>query len=159
MRILGDPVLRQTARAVTAFDDGLARLAGDLAETCRLPGRAGLAAPQIGVALRVFVYNIDGDEGCLVNPAVVHTEGRQEGDEGCLSIPGVWMPVVRAEVAVVVGADLDGRPVEVAGTGVLARALQHEADHLDGKLCIDRVDAQTRRRVMASLRNRDLAGS
>ena len=121
-------------------------------DTCRRPGRAGLAAPQIGVDLRVFCYNVDGEEGYLINPRLVSCDGHQDGLEGCLSIPGLYLPTPRAGHAVVTGVDLDGQPVTVEGTGVLARCLQHEVDHLDGHLFLDRLPADERRQALRALR-------
>ena len=157
IRQLGDPVLRQPCRPVTAFDAKLALLVDDLIETCRLPGRAGLAAPQIGVSLTVFSYNVDGDEGYVVNPTLVLTEGVQEGDEGCLSIPGVRADLPRAERAVVTGFDCRGEAIEVSGTGLMARCLQHETDHLQGLLYIDRLDRAVRKATMRTIRELSLA--
>jgi len=148
IREFGDPVLREVCRPVTRFDDGLARLVTDLTDTCRRPGRAGLAAPQIGVDLRVFCYNVDGAEGYLINPVLAFSKGEQEGPEGCLSIPGLYLPVRRAAQAVATGVDLDGRPVQVAGRGELARCLQHELDHLDGRLYLDRLSPADRREAL-----------
>ena len=142
IRELGDPVLRDPCAPVTRFGAGLARLVTDLLDTCRLPGRAGLAAPQIGVGLRVFCFSIDGDEGYLINPRLVSSEGSQDGPEGCLSIPGLHVPVARAAQVVAAGTGLDGQPLRVAGTGELARCLQHEMDHLDGRLYLDRLTAR-----------------
>jgi peptide deformylase len=156
IRLFGDPVLRHPCATVTRFDDALAALVTDLTETCRLPGRAGLAAPQIGVGLRVFCYNIDTDEGYVVNPELVHLEGEQEGDEGCLSVPDLFLPTPRAARAVVRGVDIDNRPVEVEGTELMARCLQHEVDHLDGRLYIDRLSKEHRREAMKWLRNLQL---
>ena len=110
IRLFGDPVLREVCRPVTDFGAGLARLVTDLTDTCRLPGRAGLAAPQIGVDLRVFCYNLDGEEGYLINPRLVSGEGHQDGPEACLSIPGLYLPTPRSGHAVVAGVDLDRRP-------------------------------------------------
>ena len=121
-----------------------------------LPGRAGLAAPQIGVGLRVFCFSIDGDEGYLINPRLVSSEGSQDGPEGCLSVPGLCRPVPRAAHAVAAGTDLDGQPVRVEGTGELARCLQHEMDHLDGRLYLDHLSARDRRRALAVLSSRQL---
>jgi peptide deformylase len=157
IREFGDPVLREPAQPVTRFDAGLARLVTDLLETCRPPGRAGLAAPQIGVGLRVFSYNMDGDEGYLVNPRLVSSDGHQDGPEGCLSIPGLYLPVPRAEHAVVIGADLTGRQIEVEGTGHFARCLQHELDHLDGQLYLGRLSASDRRHALSVIRTRQMA--
>jgi peptide deformylase len=156
IREFGDPVLRDSCQPVTRFDTGLARLITDLQETCRLPGRAGLAAPQIGIGLRVFCYNIDGDEGYLVNPRLIATGGDQDGPEGCLSIPDLYLPVARAGHAVVAGLDVTGQPIEVAATGLLARCLQHELDHLDGRLYLDRLSATDRRHALSVLRTRQL---
>ena len=148
--------MRRPCGAVTRFDDGLAQLVTDLMDTCRLPGRAGLAAPQIGVSLRVFSYWVDGDEGYLVNPELVAADGTQEDPEGCLSVGDIYLPTRRAEHAVVKGVDVDQRPVVIEGTGLLARCLQHELDHLDGFLFIDRVGADDRRRALSLLRNREM---
>ena len=152
IRLFGDPVLRETCQPVTRFDDGLARLVTDLMDTCRLPGRAGLAAPQIGVDLRVFCYNVDGAEGYLINPELALRDGEQDGPEGCLSIPGLYLPVRRAAHAVATGVDLAGRPVRVAGRGELARCLQHELDHLDGQLYLDRLSPADRREALRFIR-------
>lgn len=158
IRRLGDPVLRQACRPVTVFDDKLGLLIDDLIETCRLPGRAGLAAPQIGVSLAVFSYNVEGDEGYVVNPTLVSTDGVQDGDEGCLSIPGVRADLSRAEHAVVAGFDRHGEPIEVSGVGLMARCLQHETDHLRGVLYIDRLDGPVRRVTMRAIREASLLG-
>jgi peptide deformylase len=141
---------------VTEFDDTLAALVTDLMDTVRLPGRAGLAAPQIGITRRVFSYSVEGVEGYVINPVVVQTEGVQEGEEGCLSIPGVWMPSERSMRAVVTGVDLEGHDIEVEGSGLMARCLLHETDHLDGVLYIDRLPKPVRRQAMRELRNRGL---
>jgi peptide deformylase len=154
IRLFGDPVLREACRPVTDFGAGLGRLVTDLTQTCRLPGRAGLAAPQIGVDLRVFCYNVDGEEGYVINPRLLSSDGHQDGPEGCLSIPGLYAPTPRAGYAVVTGVDLDGRPVTVAGTGELARCLQHELDHLDGHLFLDRLSPGERRQALRALRDR-----
>lgn len=157
IRLFGDPVLRRACAPVTRFDAALAAVVQDLTDTCRVPGRAGLAAPQIGVGLRVFSYNVDGVEGYVVNPELVAVEGEQEGDEGCLSVPDLFLPTPRAARAVVRGVDMDNRPVEVEGTDLMARCLQHEMDHLDGHLYLDRLSPEHRREAMRWLRNRQLA--
>ena len=154
LRLLGDPVLRTPCAPVERFDDALRRLATDLVDTVRLPGRAGLAAPQIGVGLAVFVYNVDGRLGCVVNPRVVVASGSDAGPEGCLSVPGLTARTTRATEVVVTGVGVTGRPVTVEGTGELARCLAHETDHLDGVLYLDRLDGAERRRVLAELRSR-----
>ena len=154
IRELGDPVLRTPADEVRAFDRELAALVRDLEETVDHPGRAGLAAPQIGVGARVFSYNVDGEIGHLVNPRVVElSEETQDGDEGCLSVPGVWAPTVRAMHAVVEGFDVHGEPLRLEGSGLMARCLQHEVDHLDGKLFVDRLTGDARKRVLRALRS------
>ncbi|WNV76949.1 peptide deformylase [Geodermatophilus sp. DSM 44513] len=155
IRELGDPVLRTPADEVRRFDRELAALVRDLEDTVADPGRAGVAAPQIGVGLRAFAYNVDGVIGHVVNPRIVElSEETQDGDEGCLSIPGIWAPTVRAERAVVEGVDVRGEPVRLAGTGLMARALQHEVDHLDGKLYIDRLTGEARKAALRALRER-----
>jgi peptide deformylase len=148
LRLLGDPVLRTPCEPVSRFDDALARLVEDLLDTVQLPGRAGLAANQIGVSLAVFSYNVDGLLGYLINPRITGTEGSQEGPEGCLSIPGVSASRRRAASATAEGVDLQQKPVTVAGTGELARCLLHETDHLRGELYIDHLDKEERRRIM-----------
>jgi peptide deformylase len=155
IREVGDPVLRTPADPVLAFDQELAALVRDLEETVDHPGRAGLAAPQIGVSARVFAYNIDGEIGHMVNPTIVElSEETQDGDEGCLSVPGIWAPCVRAMHAVVEGFDVDGKPLRLEGTGLMGRALQHEVDHLDGKLFLDRLAGEARKSALRALRNR-----
>jgi peptide deformylase len=153
IRELGDPVLRTPADPVRAFDRDLAALVRDLEETVDNPGRAGLAAPQIGVGLRVFSYNIDGVIGHLVNPVIADlSEETQDDDEGCLSIPGLYAPTVRAMHAVAEGFDVHGEPLRLVGSGLMARCLQHEIDHLDGKLFVDRLTGEARKRVLRALR-------
>ncbi|MGY1770789.1 peptide deformylase [Blastococcus sp. SYSU D00813] len=155
IRELGDPVLRTPADPVRAFDKELAALVRDLEETVDHPGRAGLAAPQIGVSARVFSYNIDGVIGHVVNPRLVElSEETQDGDEGCLSVPGIWAPTVRAMHAVVEGFDVHGEPVRVPGSGLMARCLQHEVDHLDGKVFLDRLTGDARKAAFRALNAR-----
>ena len=155
IRELGDPVLRTPADEVRSFDRELAALVRDLEETVDHPGRAGLAAPQIGVSARVFSYNIDGVIGHLVNPRVVElSEDTQDGDEGCLSVPGIWAPTVRAMHAVVEGFDVHGEPLRLEGTELMARCLQHEVDHLDGKVFLDRLTGDPRKQAFRMLRER-----
>ena len=155
IREFGDPVLRTPSDEVRAFDRELAALVRDLEETVELPGRAGVAAPQIGVSARVFSYNVDGRIGHMVNPRIVsRSEETQDGDEGCLSVPGIYAPTVRAMHCVAEGVDVHGEPLRIEGSGLLARALQHEVDHLDGKLFLDRLTGEARKRVMRALRER-----
>ena len=115
-------------------------------------GRAGLAANQIGVGLRAFCWYVDGNLGVVVNPRLVSTDGEQDGDEGCLSLPGLWFPVARAQSATVEGVDATGEPIRVAGTGLMARCLQHECDHLDGMLYVDRLEGEVRREALRAAR-------
>jgi peptide deformylase len=157
LRYIGDPVLRTPSNQVVRFDDALAQLVQDLLDTVQLPGRAGLAANQIGSDLAAFAYNVDGRLGYVINPVLVETSGEQSGGEGCLSVPGVSANRTRAAYAVVTGVDLDQRPVRVAGEGELARCLQHETDHLRGELYIDALTGDERREVMRALREQPLA--
>ncbi len=155
IRELGDPVLRTPADEVSVFDGWLAALVRDLVETVDHPGRAGLAAPQIGVSVRAFSYNSDGVIGHMVNPRIVElSEETQEGDEGCLSIPGIWAPTVRAMRAVVEGFDVTGAPLRLEGDDLMARCLQHEVDHLDGTVFLDRLAGAARKAALRALRER-----
>jgi peptide deformylase len=155
IRELGDPVLRTPADEVKSFDRELAAVVRDLVETVAHPGRAGLAAPQIGVSLRAFSYNIEGVIGHMVNPVITElSEEIQDGDEGCLSVPGIWAPTVRAMHAVVEGFDVDGKPLRLEGEGLMARCLQHEVDHLDGKVFLDRLAGEARKSALRALRSR-----
>jgi peptide deformylase len=155
IREVGDPVLRTPSDEVKDFDRDVAALVRDLLETVDHPGRAGLAAPQIGVGLRAFSYNVDGVIGHVVNPVIVElSEETQDGDEGCLSVPGIWAPTVRAMHAVVEGFDVHGEPLRLEGSGLMARCLQHEVDHLDGKLFLDRLTGDARKSALRALRDR-----
>ncbi len=154
IRMFGDPVLRTPCDPVTRFDEALARLVTDLLDTVREPGRAGLAANQIGVSLAAFSYNVDGKLGYVINPVLAQTSGEQDGPEACLSLPGISAIRSRAAHAVVTGVDLNGEPVTVRGTGELARCLQHETDHLGGELYIDGLTGDERAYVMRRLRER-----
>jgi peptide deformylase len=152
IRLFGDPVLRTKALPVETFDKELRRLVQDLTDTMLEAPGAGLAAPQLGVGLRVFVYHVDGEPGHLVNPDLDLTDEMQEGEEGCLSIPGVYLDTPRAYGVVAKGWNMYGDPVTIEGTEVLARAIQHETDHLDGILFIDRLDPESRREAMRLIR-------
>jgi len=152
LRLLGDPVLRTACEPVTRFDDATGRIVDDLLETVLLPGRAGLAAPQIGISLAAFAYNVDGQHGYVINPVVTETTGEYDGPEGCLSIPGLTADTLRAMHTTVTGVDRQGDPVTVAGTGELSRVLQHETDHLRGVLFIDRLSGQRRKDALAQIR-------
>jgi len=153
IRVFGDPVLRATSIAIDQIDDGVRALVRDLLDTVKEPGRAGVAAPQIGVGLRAFSYNIDGDIGYILNPVLVEVSGEPEPvGEGCLSVPGLWHDAIRHPWAKVTGIDLEGNEIVLEGEGLLAQALQHETDHLDGKLYIDRLPPETRRIAMREIR-------
>jgi peptide deformylase len=121
-------------------------------DTLDVPGRVGLAAPQIGVSLRVFVYDVDGDRGHFVNPTVVSATGEEVDEEGCLSVPGLQYPTPRAADVIVSGYDMHGEPITVEAAGLLARCLQHEADHLDGTIYLDRLDRVLRRQALRAIR-------
>ena len=159
IRLFGDPVLRTPAQPVTDFDKELRQLVKDLEETMMDAPGAGLAAPQIGVGLRVFTYYVDGVLGHLVNPDLDLSEEEQEGDEGCLSFPGLVYDCRRALTVVAKGVDMHGEPVVIEGTQMLARALQHETDHLDGVLFIDRLDKAQRKLALKAIREAEWAGA
>jgi N-formylmethionyl-tRNA deformylase len=154
IRLFGDPVLRSRTDPVTAppGDPRVVALAEDLVDTVTPPGRAGVAANQIGVSLRAFSYNVDGDIGYVINP-VLEVSGEPElVDEGCLSVPGFFFPRLRYPWARVTGVDAHGEPVELSGDGLMAQALQHECDHLDGKLYIEGLEPETKREAMRAIR-------
>ncbi len=151
IRYLGDPVLRTPCDPVTCFGDALVGLVADLVDTVQEPGRAGLAANQIGSTLAVFSYNVEGQLGYLINPRIVERDGSGEEPEGCLSIPGLTAARTRPARVVATGVNLDQEQVIVVGTGELARCLEHETDHLHGELFIDRLEPAERRRVMRQI--------
>ena len=152
IRLFGDPVLRTPAIPVTDFDKELRRLVADLTYTMLEAPGAGLAAPQIGVGLRVFTWYVDGEVGHLVNPTLDLSEELQDGPEGCLSIPELSFDCKRALHVVAKGFDMHGEPVVIEGSELLARAIQHETDHLDGVLFIDRLDREARKAAMRAIR-------
>ena len=153
IRLFGDPVLRSVCDPITPGDPRVKGLIEDLLETVEVPGRAGLAANQIGVSLSAFSYNIDGDIGYVINPQLVEVSGDAElVDEGCLSVPGFYFPRKRYPFARVTGIDLDGNVVDISGDGVLGQALQHETDHLAGHLYIEGLDPETKREAMRAIR-------
>lgn len=158
IRLFGDPVLREPAAPVRSFDKELRDLVRDLRETMLDAPGSGLAAPQLGVGLRVFTYIADGVVGHLVNPELDLSAELQLGEEGCLSIPELRFSTPRARRVVARGMDMWGEPVTVVGTAWTARAIQHETDHLDGVLFIDRLDEQARREAMQLIRTSDWFG-
>ncbi len=157
IRTLGDPVLKMPSQPVTDFGPALRRLSADMIETMYDAPGVGLAAPQIGRSVRFFVFD-DGETGpsSMANPELFDPQGEVTEDEGCLSIPGPFHPTRRFARVTCRGQDLDGRPFEITGEGLLARILQHETDHLDGTLYVDHLDQAGRREVMAELRRLEL---
>jgi peptide deformylase len=156
IRLYGDPVLRTVCDPIREIDAKVRALIEDLVDTTKIPGRAGVAAPQIGVGLRAFSYNIDGKVGYLINPEIVELGGEKVlVDEGCLSVPGLWHKTPRFEIARAVGLDLDGNQVELSGSGLMAQAIQHECDHLDGMVYLGRLEGDERKQAMKNLRDTD----
>lgn len=156
IRLFGDPILRSVTDPIARFDAGIDALVRDLLDTVAIPGRAGVAANQIGVGLRAFSYHVEGRMGCILNPVLAEVRGEPVlTDEGCLSVPGFAYPRLRYPWARVIGVDRHGTPVELEGEGLLAQALQHEIGHLDGALYIEGLDAETKRRAMSEIRSAD----
>ena len=158
IRLFGDPVLRTPADPVRDFDKELRTLVRDLAETMMDAPGVGLAAPQIGVGLRVFTYHVDDTLGHLINPSLDLSSDEQDGEEGCLSFPGLAFPTKRAMRVVATGLDMHGEPVTLEGSELLARCVQHETDHLDGVLFIDRLDREQRKLAMRAIREAEWSG-
>ena len=156
IRVHGDPVLKQRAAEVTDIDGALRRLADDMLETMYAAPGVGLAAPQVGVQKRFFVYDIGEGPGAIVNPVVHERAGEWTYDEGCLSVPGLYWPITRAKTVHLSGLDLDGNEVEFEADELLARLFQHEVDHLDGRLLLEELDAETRKEALRVLRSRTL---
>lgn len=152
IRLFGDPVLRTPADPVTSFDAELRKLVKDLTDTMMDAPGVGLAAPQIGVGLRVFSYYVDDVVGHLINPTLKLSGEQELDDEGCLSFPGLAYPTNRAFAVVASGFDMHGEQVTIEGSGQLARCVQHETDHLDGVLFIDRLDVTQRKLAMKEIR-------
>lgn len=153
IRVFGDPVLRTACETITEIDDGVRALVTDLCETVAFDGRAGLASTQIGYTQRAFSLHIDGEVSYILNPEIVELRGEPvPTNEGCLSVPELWFPVLRHPYAKVRGIDLDGAEIVIEGEGLMAQALQHECDHLDGKLYISRLDRETRGEAMRQIR-------
>jgi len=158
IRIFGDPVLRTPAIEAVDFDKELRQLVKDLTDTMMDAPGAGLAAPQIGVGLRVFTYHVDDVLGHLINPSLDLSSEMQDGEEGCLSFPGIFFDTPRALRLVAKGFNQYGEPLILEGTELMARCIQHETDHLDGILFIDRMDKAQRKLAMKAIRDADWAG-
>ena len=158
IRLFGDPILTTRAEPVTDFDAELRRLVADLTDTMLDAPGSGLAAPQIGVGLRVFTYNVEDEVGHLVNPTLTLSAEEQFGLEGCLSIPDLQFDCRRALRVVAKGYNMYGEPVVIEGSDLLSRCIQHETDHLDGVLFIDRLDPATRKLAMKAIREADWSG-
>jgi peptide deformylase len=158
IRLFGDPILTTKAEPVSDFDAELRRLVADLTDTMLDAPGSGLAAPQLGVGLRVFTYNVEGEIGHLVNPELTLSAEEQFGPEGCLSIPELTFDCRRAMRVVAKGWNMYGEPVVIEGSDLLARCIQHETDHLDGVLFVDRLDPETRKQAMKAIREADWSG-
>ncbi|MGN6472157.1 MAG: peptide deformylase [Mycobacteriales bacterium] len=160
IRLFGDPVLTTRADEVTTFDKELRNLVRDLAETMLDAPGVGLAAPQIGVSLRVFTYHVDDEHyGHVVNPVIqTVSDEDMDGDEGCLSLPGLSFPTVRKQRVIATGLNMHGEPITVEGEDLLSRCVQHEVDHLDGILFIDRLDPEQRKAAMRAIREAEWSG-
>lgn len=158
IRVFGDPVLRMRAGAVTTFDERLEKLVNDMIETMYAAPGVGLAAPQIGVSRRVAVFDAQDGEGArvVINPELVETREVEEWDEGCLSVPGHYWEITRPGFATVRGVDVTGQPVEYSGDGLMGRVLQHELDHLDGKLLLEHLPSKVRKQALRVLREEAL---
>ena len=153
IRLFGDPVLAAACQPVGDIDDGVRQHVQDLLDTVDRDGRAGLASNQIGHQLRAFSLNIEGKLQYVLNPEIVSLEGEPVATgEGCLSVPDLWYPVMRYPKATVRGIDLEGTEVVITGEGLLAQALQHECDHLDGKLYLDRLERAERGKALREIR-------
>ena len=160
IRLFGDPVLKQRATEITDVDGAVARLAEDMTETLYEASGLGLAAPQVGVQKRLFVYDLREDEGpkVLINPTISESRGEWVYEEGCLSVPGLAWEIVRPKEIHLTGYDLDGNEVSIEADELQARLFQHELDHLDGVLLLDRMEKPQRKAAMKQLRERMLNG-
>ncbi len=158
IRTFGDPVLRAKAEPVAVIDAGVRKLVADMIETMYDAPGVGLAAPQIGVSRAVFVFDIHDDLGprVVINPALDATEGSSESEEGCLSVPGYYWAITRPGYARVSGIDLDGAEVSYEGDELMGRVLQHEFDHLQGSLLLERLESGLRKQALRDLRNEAL---
>jgi peptide deformylase len=156
IRVFGDPVLKRPAAPVVDVDGAFVKLVDAMYETMYDAPGVGLAAPQVGVQRRFFVYDIGEGPHVLLNPEIVEATGEWEYEEGCLSLPGLAFEVIRPKVVTVKGHDLDGNDVLIEGDELLGRVFLHEIDHLDGVLMLDRLDKQTRKRALRELREQGM---
>jgi peptide deformylase len=156
VRVYGDPVLKQVARDVEHVDGALVRLVDDMVETMYDSEGAGLAAPQVGVQKRLFVYDVGDGPEVLINPTIVESDGEWYHDEGCLSIPGLRLGIVRPNQVHISGFDLDGKERSIEADEFLGRVFQHEVDHLDGVLMVERLEEDSRKQALRVLRDRAL---
>jgi peptide deformylase len=160
IRVIGDPVLTQRANEVDDIDGRVARLVDDMFTTMYDAPGLGLAAPQVGVQKRIFVFDDqDGLKGVLVNPEIRESRGEWEHQEGCLSIPGLYFDIVRPKEILLAGRDLDGNEVEIEADEMVARIFQHELDHLDGVLMVERLDDDQRKQAKRAVREFQLQRS
>ena len=159
IRIIGDPVLRQRAREITEIDGSLVRLVDDMLETMYEAPGIGRAAPQVGVQKRLFVWDIGEGPEAIVNPEIVESDGEWVFEEGCLSVPGLSWEIVRPKVIHIVGRDLDGNELSFEADELEARLFQHEMDHLDGTLLIERLDDDTRKQALKTIRDLQLGAA
>jgi peptide deformylase len=157
IRTFGDPVLRQRAREVDKITDLHRKLIADMFDTMREAPGVGLAAPQVGVMERIFVWEHEDRSGAFINPRIVtRSKDREEDEEGCLSLPGIVYPVRRSTEVTIEGLDVEANPVSIDASGLLARIFQHEVDHLDGVLFVDLLPEEMRREALTTLRNQAL---
>lgn len=159
IRIFGDPVLRTSCADVKEIDATIVKLAEDMIDTMYASRGVGVAAPQVGVGKRLFVYDDGTGPGVLINPRILETTGEWEYEEGCLSIPGMFFPIVRPANVVLEGLDIDGKQVRIEANELLGRILQHEVDHLDGMLLLTRLNPEQKKKAMRELRERQLKSS
>jgi peptide deformylase len=157
IRVFGDPVLRQRAAEIEDIDGKIARLSEEMIETMRDAPGVGLAAPQVGIERRIFVYDVGEGARTVINPEIVESRGEWEYEEGCLSVPDLHWTIIRPKEVHLVGRDLDGNEISVEADELLARVFQHELDHLNGILLLERLEKNQRKQAMRVLRARALA--
>ena len=159
IRVIGDPVLRQTAREINDIDGALVQLVDDMLETMYEAPGIGLAAPQVGVNKKLFVWDIGDGPNAMINPRITESDGEWVFEEGCLSVPGLSWEIVRPKEIHIVGRDLDGNEVTYEADELESRMFQHEMDHLEGTLLIERLDEDTRKAALKTLRDLQIGPS